>query len=168
MIRMVNHSTRSALPQRHVQRSEHQLGAQMGSHRPAHNSTTPRVQHHRQVQETGPRRDVGDVGHPELIGSLCREVTLDEILRHAVIMCPTRRLDLASSTDAPQTRLTHQPRDTLETHMGALLGQLRVYSRHTIRLARPCVDFLNPLFEDRIDLLPNRRQAMSPCIVAAG
>ena len=67
------------------------------------------------------RGDVGDVGHPELIGSLCSEVALDEILRHVVIVCPTRRPDMAASTDAPQTRLTHQPSNTLETHMGTLI-----------------------------------------------
>lgn len=59
---------RTALPQRKIERLEHQLGAQMGFHGPAHNLAAEDVEYHREVEEPGPGRDIGDVGDPQAIG----------------------------------------------------------------------------------------------------
>ena len=61
------------------QRLEHELGAQMIGHRPAHDPAAARVDHDREEQESGPGRHVGDVGDPELVGCIGLESTLDEV-----------------------------------------------------------------------------------------
>ena len=65
---MMNDRVRSPLPERHVQRLEHEFGPQMVLHRPPHDAATVDVDHHREIQEARPGRDVRDVRHPELIG----------------------------------------------------------------------------------------------------
>jgi len=72
LVGMMDDRRGTAAPQRHVQGIEHQLGAQMCLHRPSHDPPGEGVQNHRQVQEPGPRRDVGDVGHPELFARRAR------------------------------------------------------------------------------------------------
>ena len=56
-----------------IQRLEHQLGAQMGRHRPANDAAAPGVHNDREIQEAGPRADVSDGGYPELIRPVSRE-----------------------------------------------------------------------------------------------
>ena len=78
---MMNHAGRASLPERHVERIWHQLGAQMGLHRPADNPAAERVENHGQVEEAGPGRDVGYIGDPQAIGRGGREVAFDQIRR---------------------------------------------------------------------------------------
>ena len=92
-------SARPALRERHVERVEHELGAQMRRHRPADDAPAPRIEHDGEIEKAGPGRDVGDVGDPELVGAGRGEVALDEIGRRArvaiadvVVTCRLRRL----------------------------------------------------------------------------
>src|SRR5579863_8458826 len=55
---MMNHGGRPPLPQRHIERLQHQFGAQRGFHRPADASAAESVEHHRQVKKPGPGREV--------------------------------------------------------------------------------------------------------------
>jgi hypothetical protein len=55
---------RSALPDRHLERIEDQLGAQVVRGGPAHDPAAPGVQHDREVEEAGRRGDERDVRHP--------------------------------------------------------------------------------------------------------
>ena len=73
---------RLSLPERHIQRLEHQLGAQMGRHRPANDAAAPGVHNDREIQEAGPRTDVSDVGYPELIRPVSREISIDQKSSH--------------------------------------------------------------------------------------
>ena len=52
----------------------------MRGHRPTDHASAPGVDDDGQTQETSPRRDVGDVGDPELVSRLCREVPVYEVL----------------------------------------------------------------------------------------
>ena len=79
LIGMVDHVRRAALGERHVERVEDEVGAQVRRHRPADDATAPRVEDDGQVQEAGPGRDVRDVGDPELIGTGGDELALDQI-----------------------------------------------------------------------------------------
>ena len=56
LIGMVDHVLRTSLPQGHVQRVEHELGTQVVGHRPAHNAAGEGIDHHGQVEKTGPGR----------------------------------------------------------------------------------------------------------------
>lgn len=103
--------------------SRTQLGAHVGGHRPAHHSASPRIQHHRQVQKPRPRPDIGDVGHPQLIGT---EVPTERIRRHAagplVARGGLRRTPAAGAGDpgAP-----YQPPDPLRVYPLARGLQIR-------------------------------------------
>src|SRR5262249_23865878 len=79
LIRVVDDGRGPAARVRHVEHVEHELGAQMGRHGPPNDPPAPRVEHDGQVEKTGPRWDVRDVGHPELIRTGDGEVTIDKI-----------------------------------------------------------------------------------------
>jgi len=81
VVGMMNHAGGALLPQRHVESLEHQLGAQIRLHRPAHDASTEGVEYYRQIEKAGPGRDVGDIGHPEPIGRGRAEVARDQIRR---------------------------------------------------------------------------------------
>jgi hypothetical protein len=85
VVAVMDHGLRAALCDRHVQRIEDQLGPQMRRHGPPDDLPTPRTEHDREEQEPCPRRDVGDVGDPELIRTGRYEDPLDEIGRRAPI-----------------------------------------------------------------------------------
>ena len=67
--------------ERHVERVEDELGAEVCRHRPADDAPTPGIEHDGEVEEARPRRDVRDVGDPERSGAGGDEVALDEIGR---------------------------------------------------------------------------------------
>src|SRR5229473_2717307 len=79
LVRMMNHGGGPALPQRQVERLEHQFGAQVGFHRPADDSAAESVEHHRQVKKPGSGRDVSYVGDPQSIGRRGDEVAFDQV-----------------------------------------------------------------------------------------
>ena len=56
-----------------------EVGAQVVAHRPADAVAAAGVDHRRQVEPALPGGHVGDVGEPELVGSLGREVALHEV-----------------------------------------------------------------------------------------
>jgi len=74
---MMNHGGGPTLPERHVERLEHQLGAQMSLHRPADDAPTEYIEHHGEVQKPGPGRDVSYIGDPQTIGRRGDEVAFD-------------------------------------------------------------------------------------------
>ena len=99
----------------------------MRRHRPADHTAAPRIDDHRQIQEARPGRDVGDVGHPELIGAVGREVTLDKVGRRTRIGAALRRLGATPSpAHAPDAFLLHQPAHALLTDTLTLVLELRV------------------------------------------
>ena len=61
------------------------VGAQMGRHRPANDAAAPGVHNDREIQEAGPRTDVSDVGYPELIRPVSREISIDQKSSHLPI-----------------------------------------------------------------------------------
>ena len=64
-----------------VQRCEHQFGAQVIGHGPAHHAAAEHVEHHGEVHEPGRGRDVGDVSHPQPVRVVGVEATLDGVRR---------------------------------------------------------------------------------------
>ena len=66
-IRMMDDGVGSALRERHVEGTEHQLGPQVRLQGPADDASRPDIEHAGEVEQAGPRRDVGDVGDPEAV-----------------------------------------------------------------------------------------------------
>ena len=56
--------------------------AQMGRHRPANDAAAPGVHNDREIQEAGPHTDVSDVGYPEMIMPVRREISIDQVSSH--------------------------------------------------------------------------------------
>src|SRR5215472_13192656 len=68
LVGVMNHAISAPLPERHVERLEHQLGAQRGLHRPAHDPAAENVEHHGQIEEAGPGWNVGYICDPQASG----------------------------------------------------------------------------------------------------
>jgi hypothetical protein len=64
MIRMVDHAARPPLAKRHVEGVEHDLRVQGDRHRPADDPAAECIEHDRQIEEAGPRRNIRDISHP--------------------------------------------------------------------------------------------------------
>jgi len=118
---VVDDLLRPALGDRHLEGRQDELGAQVGRHRPADDPTAPGVEHHGEVQETAPRRDVGDVGHPELIRAVGPEVPIDEVRRRQLAVAAGRGAHVGAAADAPQAGLAHQTSHPLAGHPVAVL-----------------------------------------------
>lgn len=85
-------------------------------HRPAHDPPAVDIHHHRQIQEAGPRRDVGDVRHLEPIGRAGREGALHEVRHRPGIAVPSRGSETAPAGDSHNTMELHQPSHPLVIH----------------------------------------------------
>ena len=70
-----------ATPQRHLERIEDEVGAEVVGELPADDHPRVNVEDERDVQPALPRRHVGDVGEPQLVRSLGDEVALDQVRR---------------------------------------------------------------------------------------
>ena len=65
LVRVMDDALRwPASPDRHVDGFDDQLAAEMIGHRPADDAPAVDVEHHRQIEEPRPGRDIGDVGDP--------------------------------------------------------------------------------------------------------
>ena len=89
--------SRTALPNRHLQRVQNQFCAQMIRHRPTNDLPAPGVQHDREIQEPVRRRHEGDVGDPEFVPAHGGEIAIHQIRRRSrivsrrVVVTPFRR-----------------------------------------------------------------------------
>ena len=76
---MMDHAVRAPHRQCHVQGVQHQRRGKSCGHRPAHDATAERIEHDRQIEKARPCRNVGDIGHPQQIRPVRREVAVDQI-----------------------------------------------------------------------------------------
>jgi hypothetical protein len=65
--------------ERHHQRPDDQVGGLALAHRPAHDAVVVEVDDPGQVELAVPAAELGDVGHPPLVGPLGGEVPLQQI-----------------------------------------------------------------------------------------
>ena len=102
------------LADRHLERVQHELGAQMVGHRPADDPAAPGIEHDGEVEEARGGRHEGDVGDPELVRASAREVAVHQVRRRAgVLVAPRRHRATAPVAGADQPGLAHQPGDPL-------------------------------------------------------
>lgn len=71
-----------ASPQRHAQGIADQVGRHAFAHGPADHPPGIQINDHRQIQPAFFRVQVGDIAHPFLIRSRCREVLLEQVVRN--------------------------------------------------------------------------------------
>ena len=94
----------ATLPDRHVQRREHQLGTKMMGHGPPDHLAAEHVEHDGQVYESGPGRDIGDVGDPQAIGRIGLKLTLDPVRSRVVAAVRARGARAAAPAHPGQAR----------------------------------------------------------------
>ena len=134
-------SERLALVDRHLERGEHELGAQVRRHRPAHDLAAEDVEHDRQVEEARAGRDVRDVGDPELVGLGGGEVTLDQVRHPGDARVRHRGLGLLlAAGDALDAGRLHQAGDALATDPDAERAQVTEDARRSVGAATRGVD----------------------------
>ena len=165
---MMNDRPRLPLLDGHVQRRQHEGRAQMRLHRPPDDAATPDVEHHRQVEKTAPRGDVGDVGHPELIRPRRREGALYQVGRRPGVDRTRGRHDERAATGAPQLGGAHQARDPLATHPPAPRDQLGMDPWGPVGPARVAVNRLNRRRQRGVLSRPLTRGPSVPRVVPAG
>ena len=132
----------SPLAERHLQGSEHQLRAQVVGHGPTHGLSAPGVEHDGQVDELVAQADVGQIGHPKLVGGghvhARRQVRADGQPVVAVGGCHEPLLP-----EAQQVVLSHEPQDALVVCLNALPMQF---------FGDAAVAVAGPLTRDPLDL----------------
>jgi hypothetical protein len=105
-----------ALGDRHVERVQHQLGAQVVGHRPADDPAGEAVQHDREIEPAVAGALLGDVGHPQPVWCWWREVALDQIGRRGSLGIAAGQPAQPAAMHALQSRVTHESGDPLATN----------------------------------------------------
>jgi hypothetical protein len=126
---------RSTADERRIERRADELGAHVGGHAGAHDPAAPGVDDRGEVAGTGPRRQRGDVGDPEPVGTLGAEVTVDEIREGLRIRVADRGAHEPPPVDAREMLGPHEPRHPLARDMVAGLGEVGVDAGHPVRAA---------------------------------
>jgi len=150
---MVNHALRSTGRERHIESVEHQLRGKARRHRPAHDAAAAGIEHDRQIEEAGPGRDVRDVGHPQLVRALRREVARYQVGCLAAAVAPRGDGELAAAHPG-KSGLAHQPGDALAADANARSREVDLDAGGTIGAVRGCMR--------RTDALGQRAVARCP------
>jgi hypothetical protein len=132
---MMDHAPRPTGRERHVEGIEHQLRGKGRRHRPTHDAAAAGIEHDRQVEEPGPGRDVRDVGHPQLVRPLCREVARHQVGRLPAAVAPRGDGELAAA-DTGKPGQAHQPGDALAARADAGSREIDLNARGAVGAVR--------------------------------
>ena len=139
-----------------------------GRHRPANDAAAPGVHNDREIQEAGPRTDVRDVGYPELIRPVSREISIDQVSSHLPIAITVGGSTPFATTYTLQACSTHQARNALATDPLPLGYKFLVYARDTTGAVRTLVYLHDPFRQSRIGLCSWRQRPLEPRVVPTG
>src|ERR687895_676856 len=114
-------------PERHLERFDRQVPVIDRAHGPAHDEPRVQVEDRRQVQlATLADDELGGVADPALIRRVCRELTVEEIARHRLIVITHGRAREPFPDPRPQSVFLHQPDHALATDAFLLLEEILV------------------------------------------
>lgn len=167
-VRVVNHVLGFAAEDCHVEGFENEFGAQMIGHRPTDNAAAVDVEIDRKVQKAGPRRNVGDVSDPDLIGTVGFELAIDEIGCRPGIAIADRRNDAFAPRSAFNSAFSHQSRNTLAGDLQPFIDQIGMDSWPSVGAPRVAKDRFDPISQRKVGFSSIRRRPFAPCIKAAG
>ena len=140
----------------------------MIGHGPADDPTAERIEYDGQVEEPGPRRDVGDVRDPQPVGLIGRKAAVDQVRgRPGLLVTPRRHRPAAAMARPDETRPSHQPGDALAAVGLALVAQLRLHAWRAVGLARVQVDRADTSEQHLVRLCPRREGTAGPSVVPA-
>ena len=134
-IRMMQQARRRApAGQRQAERVEGEVVGDALAHRPADGEARAEIEDHRQVEPALARRDVGDVGHPRLVGHGPLELSRQDVGRDRKRVTRVRRDPEASAAPGDQPADPHEARHALATRAAAAGRQLGVNPRAAVAL----------------------------------
>src|SRR5579884_2674881 len=157
----------STPPEGHFECREHQLGAQVIGHRPAHHPTTEGIKDHGQVDKATPGRDIGDVRHPQPVGSGGDKGSADQIGCRRSCRFPMRRDDMPPTMTPLDSRRPHQTCHPLLAAVCPGRPQSGMDAQHPVGLPALGVTGHNLLGQLRVLLCSHRWLTSLPCVVPA-
>ena len=99
--------------------------------RPAHHLAAADIQHDRQIDKPRPGRDVGHVGHPQLVDAGGGELTLHQVRRWTLVLVALRRHAPASTpADAAQAMSAHHRSDAVVARLDPLVSEFGLDAWH--------------------------------------
>jgi hypothetical protein len=125
------------------------------------------VEHDRQVEEAGPGRDVGHVGHPKFVGFPGVEVSVDEVGGRADALVADGRPRASATADSDQAVRFHQACHALASDMDAFSGKLSVNARRAVGLLRSFMNAADLCQQLLVRQIARRRLAAGPGVEAA-
>lgn len=151
LVRMVNHGSRLARMQCHVQRHDHQIGRHLYPKGPTHHLATVYVSDHRQIQEPLPSRYIGHVRYPELVHILGHKLPFHQVRRRSLAFVAfARHAPCAPATDPLDVHRPHQRGNTFTAGMNPCIGQLGANAGHTVCLIAGLVGLNNALTQTHV------------------
>jgi hypothetical protein len=158
----------SAVPDRHVERVQDQLGAQVVSHRPSHHAPGEHVQDHRQVQEALPGRDIGDIGGPQPIRPSSGEGPLDQVGGWGGLGVAAGQAATSAPMAANQPGGPHQPGHPLAADLHAVVqAQLGMDPWRTVGTAAALMDLADLGGQRSVGAGPGAWRPPGPGVVAS-
>ena len=152
---------------RHLERVDDQFGTKVVSHRPAHDQSGEQVLYVREIQESFPGRDVGDVRRPGLVRAIRAKVALEQVRSDSDAGQPDGRAPPLARQQPRNTGCSHQPLHALATDGDPVLEpQLGVDPPGAIGAVRRGVNLLDLLGQPRVRQRPVRRRATLPIMEA--
>ena len=125
-VAMVDETVEVALapPEGHLQSVQGEAGAQMGGGLPADDEAAVGIDDEGHVDEARPGAHEGQVGQPEAVPILCREVAADEVGRPGRLRIGDRRAPLLAAHRALEAQRVHEELDRAAGDRDALAVQL--------------------------------------------
>ena len=117
-----------------LQRVEHEAGVRRPRHAPADDAAGVGVDDERDVDEAGPRRDVGEVRDPQHVRPWCPEPAIDVIERTGRGLVAHRRAHPPAADHPLQSHFLHQARHRAAGHVVPFPQQLPPDLAHAVDL----------------------------------
>ncbi len=136
VVRMVHDAGGLPLGNGHLEGGQHELRPEVPGHRPADDAAAEDVEDDGEVEEAAAGGHVRDVGHPERVGPVGRELALDEVRSFRVAGLARRRLGSATPADAHDPVLAHEPGHALLANAEAFVLEVLVDAERAVGAVR--------------------------------
>jgi hypothetical protein len=142
------------------------FGGHVGGRPPTHDHSGEDVEDEGDINDARPGRDVGEVGHPQLVRGRGSEVTIDQIRRSSILRIADRGSDTLASQRALPAVLCHQPLDRAPGDVVALAAQTQPHLAGTESGHEPLLASGPDKFDDLgIAQRPLRRRSITGLVV---
>ena len=162
---------RLATPDRHLQRVDDELRAEVVRERPADHAPGPGVEHDREIDLAGAGRVFRDVAHPERVWRVDAELPVDEIVGRDGAEVSAGAAPPPAAIHALDSRRAHQPGDAFASHLDASTeAQLGVHPRAAVGAPALAVDLDDRRRQGMILTHPRRgvTLTLAPFVEAGG